>query len=735
MTSVADIAVCLPISGTLTYRIPDGIAAEITPGKRVVVQVKNKLLAGIVWKVYSARELPGLKPIREIVEPEPVFTPELMKLAEWISDYYVAPLGEVVASMGPPQPGFKQLYRLAKDPGDLTMAILEAEQPEKARILEVMRDGKARSMESLRRKTALKSLGRHLDQLVKQGYLKRQMILKARRPKADGPFNEGASEPVSRHNLTSHQRIAYDAIAGAIDDRAFKVFLLHGVTGSGKTEVYLRAINHALSKGRKALYLVPEIGLTPQVMERVGGVFGGRCAVLHSQLSSGERYRTWQAIRRGQIDVVVGPRSAVFAPLADLGIIVIDEEHDASYKQQESPRYNAREVAIMRAKMAHCTAVLGSATPSMESYFNALNGRYHLCQLPERIAGGKLPQVEIVDLRSCDEAQPVTPRAQSEIIKSVDQKEQVLLFINRRGYSNYIQCTECGYVPKCRNCNVTLTYHLGSRELRCHYCDYVESGPQACPKCAGSKIAYVGAGTQRIEQWLTSLFPDISCKRFDKDAIRRKGKAEEVLADFTSGLVGFLVGTQMVAKGHDFKHVGLVVVANADVTMNLPDFRSAERTFQILTQVAGRAGRGEVPGRVIVQTFNPDHHSLAFVANHDYRGFYHGEIALRRDLNYPPFRRLARIVVEARKQSDAERGATIFSKIANRLARKYPGAFEVVGPARAPLAKVRNVYRWHLLIKAQRTKSLGGFIRRCLGMVPPGHKERFIVDVDPQLLM
>ncbi len=733
---LADVAVPLPVDGTLTYSVPNAMLDEVAVGKRVVVPVKSKLLTGIIWKIRSGEKArSGLRPIREIIEPQPVLTRELMKLAEWISGYYAEPLGEVVACMVPPQPGFRNLYRLARDPGGLAMAILKAEEPEKFALLEALKDGKARSTETLRRKTALKGLKAHLEDLVARGYLERQMLLRGRREGKAIRQPRASEIHLERHDLTREQHLAYEVISEAIDGHVFKVFLLHGVTGSGKTEVYLRAIEHAIHLGRKALYLVPEIGLTPQVMQRVRGYFGERCAVLHSQITPAERYRTWRRIRWGEVDVVVGARSAVFAPLDNLGVVVVDEEHDASYKQQETPRYNAREVAIMRARTTNSVAILGSATPSLESYYNATVGKYHLCELSQRISGGELPRVEIIDLKNSEDSSLVTPQVKTEILNSVEKNEQVLLFINRRGYSNYIQCTECGFVGRCRNCNVTLTYHLRAKELRCHYCDYVEPAWPACPKCDGTKITYVGSGTQRIEEWLAKDFPHVLTRRFDRDVTRRRGRAEEVLSDFTSGLVGFLVGTQMVAKGHDFKHVGLVVVVNADVTMNLPDFRSAERTFQILTQVAGRAGRGEVPGRVLIQTFNPDHHSLAYVACHNYRGFYENEILLRKDLSYPPFRRLARVIFLGRRNNEAKDAAHTFAGIARRLASRYPQDFEIVGPARAPLAKIRNVYRWHILIKVAPTKRAGSFIRKCLEKMPSGGHEKIVVDVDPQVLM
>jgi len=381
---------------------------------------------------------------------------------------------------------------------------------------------------------------------------------------------------------------------------------------------------------------------------------------------------------------------------------------------------------------------LGSATPTIESYHKALEGKYGLYELPERISGGALPEVLVVDMRAAGDSDSFSKQAEEAIRASVLREEQVLLFLNRRGFSNYVQCRDCGLVPRCRNCYVSLTYHSGRRDLRCHYCGYAEKGFDVCPKCGSANILYIGLGTQRVEDYMAEHFPEVTCARFDRDATSRKGAGEALLSDFSEGTVRFLVGTQMIAKGHDFKRVGLVVVVNADVSMNLPDFRAGERTFQILTQVAGRAGRGDVPGKVVVQTFNPEHHSLAYVTGHDFKGFYVEETEMRRELRYPPFARLVRIVVEAPGHASAESAARACARIASRLGEKAGGRIDVVGPSRAPLSKIKNVYRWHLMIKGDVGANLSVLLRGVMGALSGAdlpERVRISVDVDPQVMI
>ncbi|MFZ1946599.1 MAG: primosomal protein N' [bacterium] len=775
----AEVVVPIPMGRALTYSVPARLEDSIRVGSRVIVEVKNKTLTGfVVALARAAGDSRSLKPVKDVAERGPVLTRELLRLGAWIADYYVSHPGEVLAAMSPPPVRLRRVYRLARTPADLELEIMRATAPGKAELVSLLagsagpvadhprraRSRSARlatrpwggclpvgatrhaagstgfSLGTLKRKMGGSFSAACLRELVAEGVVEVEVAAASRRQARPGvaaaaPEPGGPAE--APPELTAEQRVALGGITDAVAEGAFRVFLLYGVTGSGKTEVYLRAIEEVLRRGKKAIYLVPEIALTPQIMDRAGRRFGARCAVLHSRLSDGERYSAWLKVLAGEIDVVVGARSAVFAPIGDLGIVVVDEEHEASYKQQEAPRYNAREVAIVRAKQAGAVVVLGSATPAVETYNNALAGRYRLAELPERISGGGLPEVRVVDMRT-NPGYPLTETAVEDIARSLEASEQVVLFLNRRGFANYIQCRDCGMVPKCRNCQVTLTYHLGGHRLACHYCGYVERGWDACPKCGGADVDYVGSGTQKVEEAIVKAFPQAACARLDKDSTRLKGATEAVLGDFMSGMVRMLVGTQMLAKGHDFKGVGLVVVVNADVTMNVPDFRSAERTFQIVTQVAGRAGRGDVPGRVVIQTFNPDHHALSFAAGHDFKGFYASEIGARKDLGYPPFSRLARLVFEAGREGLARQAAEDFAAAAPRAAGALKGRVDVVGPSRAPLAKIKNVYRWHLLLKGDRGVKLADVVRACLADLEArgrGEGVRIAVDVDPQVMM
>ncbi len=738
----AEVAVPVPIEGTLTYLVPADLRDVLEVGMRVVVPLRGKLLTGVV--VALGREAPGkrkLKAIREAADERPVITPQLRRLAAWISDYYIAPLGEVLAAMSPPSAGLRRVYSLKAPPTDLEMEIIRASDPADAEVLEILADGRPRGYATLRRRIDVRDLRDRLDHLEKEGYIAHRVEAQKRRSgrvgQAPGDLSGGLAE-ASRPVLTPSQQAALDGIGPDLDRDSFGVSLLLGVTGSGKTEVYLRLMDRAIKSGKRAIYLVPEIGLTPQIMARVSERFGDRCALLHSRLTKAQRYITWQRILDGEVDVVVGARSAVFAPVENLGIVVVDEEHDTSYKQQESPRYNARDVAIVRAKGAGAVVVLGSATPTIESYHKALEGKYGLYELPERISGGTLPEVRVVDMRLGGASDSFSKEAEEAVRQSVGREEQVLLFLNRRGFSNYVQCRDCGLVPRCRFCYVSLTYHSGRKDLRCHYCGYTERGFEVCPKCGSANILYIGHGTQRVEDYVAEHFPEVTCARFDRDATRRKGSAETLLSDFSEGTVRFLVGTQMIAKGHDFKRVGLVVVVNADVSMNLPDFRAGERTFQILTQVAGRAGRGDIPGKVVIQTFNPEHHSLAYVTGHDFKGFYVEETAMRQELRYPPFARLVRIVVEAPRYASAESAARAVARTASRLGEKAGGKIDVVGPSRAPLSKIKNVYRWHLMIKGDAGANISGLVRKVLRTLPEGdlpERVRINVDVDPQVMI
>jgi primosomal protein N' (replication factor Y) len=535
--------------------------------------------------------------------------------------------------------------------------------------------------------------------------------------------------------LTPGQAEAVLLVQGALQDRRFFPILLHGVTGSGKTEVYLQAIQHALARGRQALVLVPEIALTPLTVQRFLARFGGRVAVLHSGLRGGERYDAWRRIRRGEADIVIGARSAVFAPLPRLGIVVVDEEHDPSYKQEEAPRYHGRDTAIMRAKLLAAPVILGSATPSLESFERAQAGRYGLVQLPQRIEARPLPRTEIVDLRRVDGGERLlTPPLCAALEACLARGEQALLFLNRRGFSTLLLCQECGAAAGCPHCSVSLTFHAGRGRLRCHTCDFERRPPECCPQCHGTRLRYLGFGTQQLEVAVRERFPKARVARMDRDTAHTWQAAARILEDLGRGAVDILVGTQMIGKGHDVPNVTLVGVVSADMALHLPDFRAGERTFALLTQVVGRAGRGDRPGLALIQTFNPDHYILRAVQAQAYAALWDAESPLRREQGLPPFARTVLAVVSSPEAPAAQAAA---AEMARLLRLEGMRSSSLSGPAPAPLYRVRGRYRWHLLVHGGEAAQLHSRIRKAarrLQASPAGRRIRLDLDVDPASL-
>ena len=539
------------------------------------------------------------------------------------------------------------------------------------------------------------------------------------------------------HDLNAAQRNAFDLIGAAIGARKFATFLLHGVTGSGKTEVYLNAMDAALAAGRSALMLVPEIALTPAVAGQFHARFGERVAILHSAFSGSERAGQWRRIREGTASVVVATRSGVFAPVRNVGLIVVDEEHDSSYKQEETPRYHGRDVAIVRAQAAGACVVLGSATPSLESRYNASTGKYTLLELPDRIADRPMPSVRVVDMRQEfleTRKHSIFSRALVEAIRErLANNEQAMVLLNRRGFSTFVACRSCGARIECINCSVTLTYHRRDRRLLCHYCGYAEKIPSECPKCQSEHVHFLGAGSERVEDELHGEFPEARIARLDRDTVAGKRQFEDILSSFRERDFDILVGTQMIAKGHDIPNVTLVGVVSADVGIGMPDFRAAERTFQILTQVAGRAGRGDLPGMVYMQTINPDHYAIQFAARQDYAGFFEKELQFRRFMKYPPFAAMANVLVRAEKQEDALRMSTELG----HAITPAPENIRVMGPAEAPVQRLKAEFRYQLLIKSGSRKDLNALLRRAQEFA----RERkwsataLVIDVDPLTLL
>jgi primosomal protein N' (replication factor Y) len=533
--------------------------------------------------------------------------------------------------------------------------------------------------------------------------------------------------------LTKDQKTALEAIVTAVDERRFLPMLLHGVTGSGKTAVYLSAMQSVLAKGRSAILLVPEIGLTPAVAADLHQIFGNEVAILHSALTDDERAEQWKRIRSGESHIVVGTRSAVFAPVPSLSLIVVDEEHDHSYKQEEMPRYHARDVAVMRAKMCDAAVVLGSATPSLETYYNAVQGKYRLLELPERIEKRPLPEVEVLDMREefqrtkKDEA--LSRKLIEEIGERLAKQEQVMVLLNRRGYSAFVLCRECGETVQCKNCAIAMTYHKREHRLVCHYCGFTRPAPKTCPKCGSEYVQYLGTGSEKLEHVLHGLFPQARIARLDRDTVRGRDDFERMLTALQDGEIDLLVGTQMIAKGHDVAKVTLVGVVGSDAALSFPDFRAAERTFQLLTQVAGRAGRGEAPGRVVLQTFFPDHYAIQFAAAHDYRGFYEKEIRFRSWMHYPPFNAVSNVLVRSQKLDEALAWSGILGKWfeSTRL-----HGVRVMGPAAAAIVRLKTEYRYHFLLKSPSREKMNSVLRAMLDHASEQKipRNNLIVDVD-----
>ena len=552
----------------------------------------------------------------------------------------------------------------------------------------------------------------------------------------EAPTGVFAAEGPPR-TLNPHQLTAYQHIEAALRGGKFQTFLMQGVTGSGKTEVYLKSIDACLSLGRSALLLVPEIALTPAMAGQFFNRFGDRVAILHSAFHDAERAEQWRRIRSGAATVVVGTRSGVFAPVQNLGFVVVDEEHDQSYKQQDTPRYNGRDVAIVRAQASNAVVVLGSATPSLESRYNADRGKYALISLPERIEQRPMPDVEVIDMRQefleTRKLATFSRRMVDMVTERLQKGEQTMLLLNRRGFSSFVACRACGERVECVNCSVTLTYHRRDRRMLCHYCDYAQKVPSVCPKCGSEYLHFIGTGSEKVEEELHRDFPTARIARMDRDTVSGKRHFETILQGFREGDFDILVGTQMIAKGHDIPNVTLVGVVSADIGLGLPDFRAAERTFQLLTQAAGRAGRGNLPGIVLIQTLNPEHYAIRYASEQNYDGFYAKEIQFRKLMRYPPFSALANVLVRSQKQEDALQ----MSAELGRLLDPAPEGLKVLGPAEAPVPKLKSEFRYQLLLKAVNRKRLNETLRELQQFA---QKQKWgptglLIDVDPLTLL
>lgn len=670
-----NVALDVPLNRTFTYSVPEEFSKAAEPGTRVVVPFRKRQLIGyIVEADITPVAKAEIKDISSLPDKEPIISKKMLKLIRWISDYYSAPLGEVFTTAMP----------------SLLNNIKEIDRKRK----------KAKPLHGL------------------EGFHKKEPIV-----------------------LNPTQNKVWKEISKIHDSGRFAVALLHGVTGSGKTEIYLKLIKKVLKSGRQVILLVPEISLTPQLAGRVISNFGENVAIYHSGLTETQRLHQWQLMKNGKAGVVVGTRSAIFAPFNNLGAIIIDEEHDHSYKQEESPRYNARDTATMRGKFEEATVLLGSATPSIESLANARKGKYNYFKLPERHGGSAMPEIKIVDMRKEPKSELLNPHLSIELMaelkKVLKKKQQVLLFLNRRGYANFFLCQDCGYVPECPNCKITLTFHKRIRKLICHYCDLKKPALTICPNCRGPNIAQVGSGTEMIEEVIREKIPDARVARMDRDTATTEKKRRDILSKMHKGDLDILIGTQMITKGHDFPKVTLVGVISADQSIHFPDFRSGERTFQLLTHVSGRAGRRALhPGKVIIQTYLPEHVSIKTASEYNLEEYISSELAVRRELSYPPFSRIANIRIIGNKE---EKVIDTSKRLARMLAKAstFDSGLKLLGPAPAPLTMIRGKVRWQILLKSPSARLMASTLSALRGHLDshPTSGVQVSIDVDPVSIM
>lgn len=733
---LAEVMLNRPLRNSFTYRVPPSLHSAISLGKRVVVPFGKKREVGVCVELPRESKLPEqkLRDIDRVLDAVAILDTHLLDLTRWVAEYYICSWGEALAAVLPPALKRESerkttiAVRLAPQALEL-MPSLEKKSPQQFRMLRWLREagGPVELPELLRRTGLTISPYKTL--------LKKELVLAERVPLLSEPIFIGKPQP-STLQLNEAQQSACNAIQESITAKRFEPFLLFGVTGSGKTEVYLRAMEAARKAGRGAIILVPEISLTPQTVERFCARFPD-VAVLHSHLTDSQRLAEWTRIREGKANVVVGARSAVFAPVPDLGLIIVDEEHEPSFKQQNSPRYHARDVAVYRAQLAKAVVVLGSATPSLESYRNAVSGKYRLLSLPERVMEGNLPAIHLVDLKQ-EMAEQKSFVVISRLLKNkletvLRRGEQAILFLNRRGFSPVLFCRECGGTMHCRRCDVSLTYHRKIQRMLCHSCCEELPPTRQCQECGSPSLLYLGAGSERVETVLKELFPQARVARMDSDTMTRRGSYEEVLGRFREGQIDLLVGTQMIAKGLDFPNVTLVGVISADGSLHIPDFRASERTFQLISQVSGRAGRGPKGGEVVVQSAMEGHEAIRMSIEHDFLGFAKRELEHRRSLRYPPFGRLVRILFEGANESKLRTFA--MQTRAKIEAAKISGV-ECLGPAAAPIARLRNRHRWHLLLKIsppelyrELRSSLHAIATKSIGGV------KLAIDVDPVSLL
>lgn len=749
------VALPRPVLQTFVYAVPGPLEPQALPGSRALVPFGRRREVGLIVDRIDDPGRANLRGLYEILDLEPVLSPVLLDLCAWISTYYAAPPGLVYRSALPP--GFLGGTAAPTGATELRRLAIRLTRPLPTLLERDAAFGRARrqrqayeALEGMGGKASVTHMESQLgfSRSVLTGLVARGLAEVSEELVPRDPFLESGDEVEFPERPTGAQAEVLNALREQAERDGPGVGLLHGVTGSGKTLVYLRLIETVRARDRSAIMLVPEISLTPQTVRRFRSAFGDEVAILHSALSAGERRDEWRALKEGRKRIVVGTRSAVFAPVSRPGIIILDEEHDGSYKQSETPRYHARAVAAVRARLEGALCLLGSATPSLESWHNARAGRYRLYELPDRATPQSLPSVELVDLRSArDPAAPaadeqasagprvLTPRLRAAIEERLDRGEQSILLLNRRGYSTFLQCGACGRVWSCGRCNVSLTYHRERARLVCHHCASEDPVPERCDECSSVDLMFSGLGTEQVERRLWEQFPSARIVRMDVDTTGGKGAHGRILARVRRREVDILLGTQMIAKGLDFPGVTLVGVINADVGLNLPDFRATEHTFQLIAQVAGRAGRGPDPGEVLVQTARPDHPALRAAIAHDYGGFAAAELADRAEPGYPPHTRLANLVVSGPAEQEVADRSAGFADAARRVAERHRLEVRVVGPAPCPIDRLRSRWRWHFLLKSGQPAHLGSLLRYLARRAPAGGPVRLEIDRDPESLL
>jgi primosomal protein N' (replication factor Y) len=806
------VAVALPVRETFFYAIPDNLLPKAEIGRRVLVPFRNRKVIGYILEKRHGEQEESLKAILEVLDEEPLFPEGLVPFFQWMSEYYLYPIGRFIQSALPgglnarpfktgqiTEKGLKALKGLSahskerslllwakKNPGKRLPSPLELAYTlqKKGWLIIESRTGK-RGVGPLIRKFVKAKKGVDLQSILQESgssiqaknesaflealfnadaislkelsarfsngtYLVNKWIRKGVLEKYGAPVVRNLAGEVAfpspvPHQLYDQQKAVFGEIQHRLNKKSFSTFLLHGITGSGKTEVYYRAIEEAIRQDRQALLLVPEIALAVYMEGIFRSRLGNRVAIYHSGLSAGERYDQWVRIVRGEVDLVIGARSALFSPLPNLGLIIVDEEHDFSYKQEEGPRYQARDAAVVRGRLEKALVILGSGTPSVQSFHHAATGRYQLLSMPERIERRPLPDVQIVDMKAMSQDASsngiISPILRTALEESLTDGKQVILFLNRRGFNRVYLCRSCGQAIRCTNCDLALIYHLRENRLACHYCGFHSQPENRCSRCGHEGMKAYGFGTERLEQELREAFPDKRIARMDRDSTRRKGQSFLILKRFSEQEIDIMVGTQMITKGYDFPEVTLVGVIAADLSLSFPDFRAGERTFQLLSQVAGRAGRGEQRGKVVVQTFNPEHYAIVTARDHDYASFFQRERDLREQLGYPPFSYLACLRLQGNNSEITANMTQRVGRGARAVLKRWPKRgreIQVLGPAEAPLTKLKGKYRWQILIKCKRAELLHYFLREIDALarkVLRGSGVSLIVDVDPYQML